>query len=254
MSAPAILITDDEAPARQRLRDLLSDCAAEFPHTVAGEAKNGREAIERINEGGVDIVLMDIRMPIMDGIEAAQHIAGMESPPQLIFTTAYEAYALKAFEVNAIDYLVKPFRAERLLAALKKVPRRPITQTAANALAQAQPEPAKRKHLSAHERGRITLIPIEDVLYLRAELKYVTVRVAQREHLIEESLVRLEEEFAERFVRIHRNCLVAKEAIAGFERGASEDESGWAVIVRHTNEKLQVSRRQAHIVRELRGG
>lgn len=244
---PRILIADDEAPARSRLRDLLDDCRPEFPLVIVDEARNGREALEIAGREKVDIVLLDVRMPQMDGIEAARHLAGLPSPPGIIFTTAFDAYAIKAFEVNAIDYLLKPIRAERLLAALRKAvaasPSREALAAAAN---------LPRRHLSVHERGRIHLVPVADILYLRAEQKYVTVRTVEREHLVEESLTRLEEEFGEAFVRVHRNCLVARAAIEGFERNAAESESGWAVVIRGTNERLAVSRRQQHVVKEFR--
>ncbi len=244
---PRILIADDEAPARSRLRDLLDDCRPEFPLVIVDEARNGREVLEIVGREKVDIVLLDIRMPEMDGMEAARHLAGMEEPPGIIFTTAFDAYAIKAFEVNAIDYLLKPIRAERLLAALRKsVAAAPSRE----ALAAAATLP--RRHLSVHERGKIHLVPVADILYLRAELKYLTVRTAAREFLVEESLTRLEEEFGEAFVRVHRNCLVARAAIEGFERNSAESESGWAVIVRGTGERLAVSRRQQHVVKDFR--
>ncbi|HUL95455.1 MAG TPA: LytTR family DNA-binding domain-containing protein [Usitatibacter sp.] len=243
-----ILIADDEAPARARLRDLLDECRESFPLAIVDEARNGREVLDVLNREKVDIVLLDIRMPEIDGMEAARHIAGMENPPAIIFTTAFDSYALKAFEVNAIDYLLKPIRAERLLGALSKTRAGPrVTREALEAAAN-QP----RRHLSVHERGKIILVPLADILYLRAELKYVTVRTAQREHLVEESLTHLEEEFADVFVRVHRNCLVARTAIAGFERNAEESESGWAVIIKGTGEKLPVSRRQHHVVKQFR--
>ncbi len=243
-----ILIADDEAPARARLRDLLDECRESFPLAIVDEARNGREALEALNREKVDVVLLDIRMPEIDGMEAARHIAGMEDPPAIIFTTAFDSYALKAFEVNAIDYLLKPIRAERLLAALNKTRAGPRVSREALDAAANQP----RRHLSVHERGKIILVPLTDVLYLRAELKYVTVRTAQREHLVEESLTHLEEEFADAFVRVHRNCLVARAAIAGFERNAEESESGWAVVIKETGEKLPVSRRQHHVVKQFR--
>jgi len=246
--AARILIADDEAPARSRLRDLLDECREKFELVIVDEARNGREALEVINREKVDIVLLDIRMPEIDGMEAARHIAGMAEPPAIIFTTAFDSYALKAFEVNAIDYLLKPIRAERLLAALNKTRGgSPVSRAALDAAAN-QP----RRHLSVHERGKITLVPISDILYLRAELKYLTVRTAQREYLVEESLTRLEEEFADAFVRIHRNCLVARAAIGGFEKNAEESESGWAVVIKATGEKLPVSRRQHHVIREFK--
>jgi two-component system response regulator AlgR len=196
----------------------------------------------------VDVVLLDIRMPEMDGMEAARHLAGMAQPPAIIFTTAFDSYAIKAFEVNAIDYLLKPIRAERLLAALHKTRAGPNVSSQALAAAANQP----RRHLSVHERGKIHLVALADVLYLRAELKYVTVKTAEREFLVEESLTHLEEEFESLFVRIHRNCLVARAAISGFERNAEESESGWAVVIKATGEKLPVSRRQHGVVKQFR--
>ena len=245
---PRILIADDEGPARARLRDLLDECRPSFPLAIVDEARNGREALGVINREKVDVVLLDIRMPEMDGMEAARHIAGMAQPPAIIFTTAFDAYALKAFEVNAIDYLLKPIRVERLLAALNKT--RGGANVSRQALAAAANQP--RRHLSVHERGKIHLVPVADILYLRAELKYVTVRTAEREYLVEESLTHLEEEFGDAFVRVHRNCLVARNAISGFERNAEESESGWAVVIKATGEKLPVSRRQHHVVKQFR--
>jgi two-component system response regulator AlgR len=245
---PRILIADDEAPARQRLRDLLDECRERFPLAIVDEARTGREVLEVLNREKVDIVLLDIRMPEIDGIEAARHIAGMPNPPAIIFTTAFDSYAIKAFEVNAIDYLLKPIRLERLLAALAKTRAgAPVSREALDAAAN-QP----RRHLSVHERGKIHLVAVSDILYLRAELKYVTVRTVEREYLVEESLTRLEEEFAASFVRVHRNCLVARDAIAGFARNAEESESGWAVVIKGTGEKLPVSRRQHHVVKQFR--
>jgi two-component system response regulator AlgR len=246
--AARLLIADDEAPARARLRDLLDDCRERFPLAIVDEARNGREALEVVTREKIDIVLLDIRMPEIDGMEAARHMAGMAEPPAIIFTTAFDAYALKAFEVNAIDYLLKPIRVERLLAALNKTRAGPQVTRAALDAAANKP----RRHLSVHERGKIVLVPLAEILYLRAELKYVTVRTAQREYLVEESLTRLEEEFAADFVRIHRNCLVARAAISGFERNAEESESGWAVVIKGTGEKLPVSRRQHHVIKEFR--
>jgi two-component system response regulator AlgR len=246
-----ILIVDDEAPALKRLTDVLDDCREDFPLMIADTAANGVEAIDIVNNGGIDIVITDIRMPVMDGIEVARHLSRMESPPKLIFATAYDQYAVQAFELNAVDYLLKPIRAERLLAALKKA--RPPKPAAADAVAAATE--VKRRHFSIHERGKIVLVPLEDVVYLRAEQKYITVRTVAREHLMEDSLTRIEEEFGDAFVRVHRNTLVAKSFIAGFERAASgEDSDGglhWVVVLRGLHEKLPVSRRQQHIVREF---
>jgi two-component system response regulator AlgR len=246
-AVPRILIADDEGPARARLRDLLDECRESFPLTIVDEARNGREALEVLNREKVDVVLLDIRMPEMDGLEAARHIAGMAQPPAIIFTTAFDAYALKAFEVNAIDYVLKPIRLERLLTALRKTRVAPPVSRQALDAAANQP----RRHLSVHERGKIMLVPLAEILYLRAELKYVTVRTAEREYLIEEALARLEQEYGERFVRVHRNCLVARAAVRGFERGTGESEGQWLALLEGCDEKLPVSRRQQHIVREL---
>ena len=244
-----VFIVDDEPPARNRLRDLLNDCSEQLPLEIVGEAGNGQEALDRLMETPADVVLMDIRMPQMDGIELAQHLQKLPKPPVVIFTTAYDHYAIKAFELHAIDYLLKPIRLGRLFEALTRARGAVPVQT--EVLRDLLPEP--RKHLSIHERGRIHLVPVEQVLYLRAELKYVTVRTAEREYLLEESLTALEKEFAARFVRIHRNCLVAKEAIEGFEKGGGEEGegSGWMVKLKGLDELLAISRRQQHIVKEF---
>ena len=259
MPHPArILIVDDEAPARRRLRDLLDDCREQFPLTIADEAANGVEAIEIINKGDIDIVLTDIRMPLLDGLEVARHVAKLGTPPKLIFVTAFDQYAVKAFELNAVDYLLKPIRQERLLVALTKA----VVVRLATADAVSQSAQSRRRHLSIHERGKIVLVPVDDILYLKAELKYVTVRTAQKEYLLEESLTRLEEEFAGMFTRLHRNTLVTTSAVAGFEKvaeGGDEDGEGgggsggvhWVAVIRGVPEKLAVSRRQQHVVKEF---
>jgi two-component system response regulator AlgR len=166
----------------------------------------------------------------------------------IIFTTAYDAYAIKAFELHAIDYLLKPIRLGRLFDALTRA--RDAVPIQTEVLRELLPEP--RKHLSIHERGKIHLVPIEQVLFLRAELKYITVRTVEREYLIEESLTALEKEFVLRFVRIHRNCIVAKDAIIGFERSDDENESGWMVKLRGVEELLPMSRRQQYLVKEFK--
>ncbi|MCG6932717.1 MAG: LytTR family DNA-binding domain-containing protein [Gallionella sp.] len=242
-----VFIVDDEPPARTRLRDLLNDCGAQLALEIVGEAGNGREALEKLTSIAADVVLLDIRMPQMDGIELAQHLNKLPKPPVVIFTTAYDAYAIKAFDLRVIDYLLKPIRLGRLFEALNRARLAVPVQT--EVLRELLPEP--RRNLSIHERGKIHLIPIEQVLYLRAELKYVTVRTAEREYLIEESLNALEKEFLTRFVRIHRNCLIAKEAIAGFEKGGDEGESGWMVRLKGLEDLLAISRRQQHIVKEF---
>src|SRR5947208_9683089 len=180
-----IFIADDEEPARQRLKELLSDIAAEVPTSVVGEARNGLEAIDLLPTSGAQVLLLDIQMPGIAGLEVARHLAGLEQPPMIVFVTAHERHALEAFELNALDYLLKPVRAERLAAALKKTspPNREQLAKAAE---------GAREYLSVAERNRIVLVPVREIVFLRAEQKYVTVRTRTREHLIEEALVSLE--------------------------------------------------------------
>jgi len=248
-----IFIADDEGPARERMKELLQDIAGELPTTVAGEAANGIEALERLPASGAQVLLLDIRMPGMDGLELARHLTGLENAPAVVFVTAHDKHAIEAFDLNALDYLLKPVRATRLAAALKKAaaggaPRR-------ENLARAADTP--REYLSVAERNRIVLVPVRDILFLRAEQKYVTVRTREKEHLIEESLIALEREFCgadatHPFVRIHRNCLVARAAIRGFERtGGGDEEAHWQVVLDGYAERLPVSRRQWPTVREL---
>jgi len=243
-----VLVVDDEAPARRRLRDLLDDCGTALPLTVVGEAQHGREALDLLQSAPADLVLTDIHMPDMDGIEFARHLLKLAHPPVVIFTTAFHEHAVQAFEVNAIDYLVKPVRVQRLLAALQKVPKlRPLTTEKL-----AELPTSSRRFLSVTERSRVVLVPIEEVVYLKAELKYITIRTAQREHLLEESLTRLESEFGQRFVRVHRNCLVARDFIRGFERRVNDDgDAHWEVLLHGVQETLPVSRRQQFVVREI---
>lgn len=239
-----LLIADDEAPARNRLRDLLADISAV---EVVSEARNGAETLEAVNTLQPDIVLLDIRMPVMDGIEAAQHLQKMTVPPAVIFTTAYDSYAIQAFDMNAVDYLLKPIRLERLQTAINKAS--VLRPKQLEALTKLQPQ---RTHLSITERGRILLVPINEVIYLRAELKYITVRTAEREYLLEESLTHLEQEFQNIFIRLHRNCLVANTHILGFEKRATDtggDEKQWVALLRNVPETVPVSRRQQHLVR-----
>ena len=249
MNAPnpplRVLIVDDEAPARRRLRDVLADCAAELPVDVVGEAASGLEALSQVQLQPVDAVLLDIRMPGMDGLECAAHLNRLASPPAVIFSTAYDAYACQAFDLNAVDYLLKPVRADRLVRALSRAHR-----LSAGTLEQLrEADPKARTHLSINEKGRIVLIPVGDILYLKAELKYVTVRTAAREFLLEESLVRLEHEFGEAFLRIHRNCLVASERIREIGKLPGEDE-GHFLRLEGLDERLPVSRRQYSALRE----
>jgi two-component system response regulator AlgR len=240
-----VFIADDEEPARERLRTLLGDIASELPTLVVGEARHGAEAVELIPPSGAQVVLLDIQMPGMGGLEVARHLGRLEAPPRIVFVTAHDRHAVEAFELNALDYLLKPVRAERLAAALKKA-----TVPSPERLASAAQ--GSREYLSVAERQRIVLVPVRDILFLRAEQKYVTVRTRSREHLVEEPLIALEREFAARFVRIHRNCLVARAAIRGFERApGEEDEPRWLVVLDGLEERLPVSRRQWPTLREL---
>jgi two-component system, LytTR family, response regulator AlgR len=244
-----IFIADDEAPARERMKELLGDIAAQLPTVVVGEARDGLATLEAVPGSGAQVLLLDIEMPGMGGLEVARHIVALEQPPTVIFVTAHDRHAVEAFELNALDYLLKPVRAERLAAALKKAAAgaAPGREQLARAAATA------REYLSIAERNRIVLVPIRDIVFLRAEQKYVTLRTREREHLLEEALVSLEKEFADRFVRIHRNCLVARAAIRGFERSGEGDEASWLVVLEGLAERLPVSRRQWPVLRELAG-
>lgn len=247
MSTPLkILIADDEGPARNRLKDLLEEIAQA---TIVAEAKNGKEAITLAEEVKPDVMLLDIRMPLMDGLEAAEHAQKLEPKPHIIFTTAYDAYAIRAFDLNATDYLLKPIRLERLQTAIEKVftlqPQSTQTLEALKALQKT------RSHLSIHERGRILLVPVEDIIYCRAELKYINIRTSKNEYLLEDSLTNLEEEFHEVFVRLHRSCLVAKQYITGYEKRPDEKgDTQWHAILRGVPDTVIVSRRQQHLIRK----
>ena len=241
-----VLIADDETPARNRIKDLLGDAGQ---ISIVAEAKNGKEAIDLAATTQPDLMLLDIRMPLMDGLEAAEHAQKLDPKPHVIFTTAYDAYAIRAFDLNAIDYLLKPIRLERLQAALEKV--RILKPDDAQSMEALKPLQATRSHLSIHERGRVVLVPIEDIIYCRAELKYVTVRTSEKEHLLEESLTNLESEFGEVFIRLHRNCLVAKQSISGYEKRPDEKgDSQWHAILKGVPETMLVSRRQQHLIRK----
>jgi two-component system response regulator AlgR len=240
-----ILIVDDEPLARDRLRALLGDLAVQVPSTVVGEAGNGLQALDVVRETAVDVVLSDIRMPGMDGLELAGHLGALAEPPAIIFTTAYDNYAVQAFDLNAIDYLLKPVRGQRLVTALHKAQGAPRPDPALLAGIGQAVRGGGRTHLSCHERGRLLLVPVAEVIYFKADLKYVTARTADREYLLDETLAHLEEEFGERFLRLHRAVLVARTALAGFEKAAGDDADayGWALL-RGVSEKLPVSRRQ----------
>jgi two-component system response regulator AlgR len=234
-----VLIVDDEPLARARLRELL---AAQSAIEVVAEAGDGLAALHACAEHAPDLVLLDIVMPGIDGLEAARHLAAFEPRPAVVVCTAFDAHALSAFDAQAIDYLVKPVRPERLAAAIERV----RTFAAGRGHTEAT-RSAQRTHLCARMRGSLRLIPIDDVHYLQAEEKYVVVHHARGEDLIEESLKALEDEFPERFVRIHRNCLVARHEIIELKRAG---DGHVQAVLRHGKQPLEVSRRCVSMLRE----
>ncbi len=238
-----VLIVDDEAPARARLIALLSDCD---DVQVVGEASNGREAIAAVQQLHPELVLMDIRMPVMDGLEAARCLAQTPSPPAVIFCTAYDEHALAAFEAKAVDYLVKPIRLARLRTAIEQA-RRFTGVNPIKALASTSHD-KKRTHICARVRGNLMLVPVTDIFYLLAEDKYVVVHYTHGEVLIEEALKNLELEFSDHFIRIHRNCLVALNRLAGLTRAHDG-----RIFIQLTDVKtpLEVSRRNLPALRKL---
>jgi len=237
-----VLIADDEPLARDRLAALLGDVGAE----VVGTAGNGEEALREIERLQPDIVVMDIRMPVLDGLDAARALQGLDNAPAVIFCTAYDEYAVKAFDLHAVDYLMKPVRAERLKEALERAQKMSAARLAkvADTLAPQR----HRSHICARVRGNLVLVPIADVLYLLAEDKYVVVHHTKGQVLVEDALKALEEEFGDRFVRIHRNCLVARERITGLVRSA--DGRIFAQLT-GGGDQLEVSRRNLPSLRKL---
>jgi len=238
-----ILVVDDEAPARARLCRILEgleDCV------VSGEAASGREALQLTASLQPDVLLLDIRMPGMDGLEAVQHLQSLRQPPAVIFTTAFNDYAVQAFEAHAVDYLLKPVRRERLVDALQHA--RLLSRLQASALREANEAPASRQRICASIRGSLQLIEVEDIRYFQADQKYVSVVTPDGEVLIEETLKALEEEFADRFVRIHRNALVARRYIDGLVR---DDDGHGRVRLSGIASTLEVSRRHIAEIRRL---
>jgi two-component system response regulator AlgR len=241
------LIVDDEAPARERLRHLLEDVA---DVDVVGEAANGVEALERCAALEADLVLLDVRMPGMDGIEAARHLGALDDPPAVIFTTAYDEYALAAFESEAVGYLLKPVRREKLVRAVRHAARIAGPQLAR--LAEQSQLGRRRSQICARLGEQLRLVPIEDVMFFNAEQKYVTMRHRGGRELIDESLRALEQEFAPDFIRVHRNSLVARRFVQAVERSP---DGHLFVRLTETDETLQVSRRHAaEALRQIRTG
>jgi len=254
----SVLIVDDEPLARSRLSQQLAECGRQIDLRLVGTVEGGLAALDAVDQLHPDAVLLDIMMPDMSGIEVARHLVARETPPAIIFVTAFDEHALPAFEVQALDYLLKPVRIERLLDALQRAQRLKRNEPRIEELARTLG--AARNHLTVSERGRLVLVPIDDVIYLRAELKYVTIRTEHKEHLTEESLTALEQEFGTRFVRIHRNALVARAAIQGFQRvkvraGSDADggEGHWEVVLKAIAERLPISRRQWPTVKSATG-
>jgi two-component system, LytTR family, response regulator AlgR len=239
-----ILIVDDEPLARLRLRSLLS-AIGEPASTVVGEAASADEALARLREQPADLLLLDVRMPGQSGVAFATALRRAVPAPAVVFVSAFPEHAIDAFDLDAVDYLTKPVRQERLQAALQRVLQRlyPVSTTTAMAL----DEPV----LVVHDRGRLVRVPVAEVLYLKAELKYVTLRTAEHEYLLDDALADLEQRLGEGFVRVHRNALVARRAVRALERrGAEGSDEGWAVRVAPADEWLAVSRRQLATVRE----
>jgi two-component system, LytTR family, response regulator AlgR len=232
-----VLIVDDEPPARERLRSMLVEFGG---FDVAGEAGNGEQAIDLVDRTLPDIVLLDVRMPGVDGLEVARHLAKLAEPPAVIFTTAFDEYALQAFDSQAVAYLLKPIRAEKLRAALTQAGR--LTRPQLQQVASAAREPIHRSHVGVRGRDGLKLIPVEDVMCFHADQKYTTVKHQKGEDLIEDSLKTLEEEFAATFVRIHRNALVNTRYLERIARDASGQHF---VHLRGMAEPLEVSRRMA---------
>jgi two-component system response regulator AlgR len=243
-----VLIVDDEAPARDRLRQLLEDAGE---HEIVGEAAHGQEALDIAAAFEPDVVLLDIRMPGIDGIETAHHLNSFDPAPAIVFTTAYDEYAIDAFEANAIGYVLKPVRRGRLEQALAQAAR--LTSAALSDVGRKSGYSERRRHVCARVRGELKLIPVSDVLCFLADQKYVTVVHANGRDLIDDPLKALEQEFEDEFVRIHRGALVALKALETLKK---DEEGRTQVILRHCDDDdLFVSRRHiADVKRRLKKG
>jgi two-component system, LytTR family, response regulator AlgR len=239
------LVVDDEALARGRLRTLLGDCRAPYV-TVVADAATAAQALEQLRQQAVDVVFLDIHMPGADGMSLAQTLQDLPSPPAVVFVTAHSEHALQAFDLQAVDYLTKPVRLERLQLALQKVER--LAQNAPGLTGVF----ASDEVLVIQERHRTERVPLNQVLYFKAELKYITVRTAARSYILDGSLNELEQRYGEHFVRVHRNAIVARWAIRALEKHFDVEEGdGWAVRLQGLDELLSVSRRQLAAVRVL---
>jgi two-component system response regulator AlgR len=245
-----VLIVDDEEMARLRLRGLVDDCAS-LGAKVAGEAAHADDALRWLAANECDLVLLDIHMPGANGMQLAARLRTMPRPPAVVFVTAHAEHALQAFELEAVDYLTKPVRRERLQAALQRVAQR-LSARPSEMVTESDADPV----IVVSDLGRKVRVPVADVLYLKAELKYVTLRTAQHTHVLDDTLTELEQRLGERFLRIHRNALVARHALRAIERralaGETDDEAAeaWVVQIAATGEWLQVSRRQVSAVKD----
>jgi len=246
-----VLIVDDEKPARDRLRQLVDDSDG---HDVVGEAANGEQALAEATAHGPDVVLLDIRMPGMDGIETAHHLNAMERPPAVVFTTAYDEYAIDAFDARAIGYVLKPVRREKLERALEHAER--LSAEALREITSESKFDSRRHHVCTRSHGELQLIPIKDISFFNADQKYVCVHHSKGQDLIDDSLKSLEEEFAASFVRIHRAALVAVDQIDRLEKLPT---GKMRVVLRSGSQQddndLIISRRHlADVRRRLKGG
>jgi two-component system response regulator AlgR len=243
MNPLRVLIVDDETLARSRLRTLLGDCPSPAI-SVEGEAANATQAVELLRRQSFDLALLDIHMPGADGLTLAQTLRTLPRAPAVIFVTAHAEHAVQAFDLEAVDYLTKPVRLERLQQALQKVER--VLRSQADGAT-----PAAGDSLLIQERGRTERVPLAEVLYFKAELKYVTVRTPAKTYILDGALSELEDKHGADFLRIHRNALVARRAIRSLEKHVDPEEGeGWAVRLRGVEELLSVSRRQLTAVRE----
>lgn len=249
-----VLLVDDEPLARLRLRGLVESCAEPRAEVVA-EAGSASQAQAWLKEHGCDLILLDVQMPGPDGLQLAEALRTRAQRPELVFVTAHAEHALRAFDLEALDYLTKPVRRERLQAALARVAQRLAERAAA--LSQREAAQGEVPVITINDRGRLLRIPLPEVLYIKAELKYLTLRTASASYLMDGSLSEQEQRLGERFLRVHRNALVAKAAVRELERHAIEGEElgeggepGWAVRIAHVDEWLAVSRRQVAAVRE----
>jgi len=253
MNRLRVLIVDDEDLARLRMRSLLADCAAPAAE-VAGEAGSAAEALHWLASSSADLVLLDINMPGLDGLQLSERLRALPDAPRVVFVTAHASHALKAFELDAVDYLTKPVRRARLQEALVRAAQR-LDRPVALPPAAPVAAPAEQPVLVVSDRGRVQRVPVADILYLKAELKYVTLRTPAHAYVLDDSLSDLEQRLGDVMLRIHRNALVARTAVTRLERRAPTegdgDAEGWAVLVGATQEWLAVSRRQLTQVREL---